>query len=94
MGVNDMHAVHMGAKIVHVYVQLYLLVWIGTRSISITIEKKKSWASQDTKNAAKGAGMTGTRMIQFSAVYGWCHLWIGGKSLTLKQCYGTQSRSR
>jgi hypothetical protein len=26
MGVNDMHAVHVGAKIVHVYVQLYLLV--------------------------------------------------------------------
>ena len=29
MGVNDMHAVHVGAKIVHVYVQLYLLVRVS-----------------------------------------------------------------
>ena len=26
MGVNDMHAMHVGSKVVHVYVQLYLLV--------------------------------------------------------------------
>ena len=26
MGVNDMHAIHVGSKIMHVYVQRYLLV--------------------------------------------------------------------
>ena len=67
MGVNDMHAVHVGAKIVHVYVQLCLLVLVLSQ---VPLKRRRAELHNDTKNAAKGAGMIGTRMIQFSAAYG------------------------
>ena len=73
-GVNDMHTVHTGAKIMNVYVWLYLLVWISTRSISSTIEKVELHI--DTNNKTKGAEITDTEIIHFSATYCWCHLWV------------------
>ena len=36
----------------------------------------------DTKNKAIGTKIANTEIIHISAVYGWCHLWIGGKSVT------------
>ena len=67
MGVNDMHAMYTGTKIVHVYVQLYLLVWVSTHSISST-----NWKEEELSFTLipKGAKITDTDMIDpFSAVY-------------------------
>jgi hypothetical protein len=59
-GVNDMHAVHMGAKIVHVYVQLYILVVI----LPTVLLKRRAELHIDTKNKTKGADI-----IQILAAY-------------------------
>ena len=42
----------------------------------------------DTKNKTKRAEMTDLEMIKISAAYGWWHLWIGGKSVTIKPVLG------
>ena len=85
MGVNDMHTMHVGSKIVHVYVQL---VWDSYRSISSTIERGRAELHIDTKNKTKRAEMTDIEMTNFSAAYGWGHLWIGGKSVAIKPALG------
>ena len=47
---------HMGSKIVHVYVQLYLLVW---DSYQVPLKRGRAELHFDTKNKTKCAEMTG-----------------------------------
>ena len=81
-GANDMHVVHMGAKVVYIFVQLFLqweLVLILSQG---PLKRRRAEVHSDTKNAAKGAGMTNTQMIQFSALM---------PSLNLGQICNTQN---
>ena len=52
IGVNDVHAMHTGLKIVHVYVlkDVTSKCELAVFFIFGTIEKKTSWAHIDTKN--------------------------------------------
>ena len=86
IGVNDMHAMHVGSKIVHAYVQPYLLVWVILSQVSL--KRRRAELHIDTKNKTECAEMTDVEMTNISAAYGWGHPWIGGKSVTIKLALG------
>jgi hypothetical protein len=65
-----MHAVHVGAKIVHIDVQLFELLLVLPK---IPL-KRRAELHIDIKNKTKCTVMTYAEMIQFSATCGRWHL--------------------